>query len=114
MHLSSRPRVFEFNSAYRSQQINPPRRYADLNYRSWNGQVLFRYSKRFGRRAKHLKTRPDSLGIIGGGIHPDIQISGRSRNALHRQGMGPDDKKAGLGPQKAIQEILEVFVHGLG
>ena len=77
------------------------------------GEILRANPECIEGSAKSGQSRPDPGGIVGGWLHPDIEIARRARDAMGCQRVSADDEKPDLMREKGGEEVPKVRVHAL-
>src|SRR5439155_12157465 len=108
------PRLLEQDAADLGEDVDPTRGLANLNHDAGSLEVLWRDAHLLRASAELEQRPPDTVRVGGVWIHPDVEVAGGPRHAVHGHRMGTDDQEPRARPKEQPQEVEEILVHELG
>lgn len=99
------PRALEIHPGELIENIDTPRGQPDLHHRPRCPEVFLCHIKGSKRSTKLFQSSPDEFRILIIQRNPNVEISGRSRDAVNRQSMGPNYEKTRASIQQGAEKI---------
>ena len=86
--------LFKRDTADRCHKVDPSRRQAQLIDRAFVLEVSRGDAMALDRRAELCESEHQASCVLSVWRHEDIQVTGGSRDSMHRESMGADDQEA--------------------